>query len=156
VAASQLSSVQGLASLQFTGVPARHVEKAQASPVVQAFPSSQAIVLFTVTQPVAGLQLSVVQRLPSSQLSGVPTQAPPEHVSPVVQALPSLHAFTLLAWTQSPWASHVSVEQGLPSSHSAFVVHDDGSSGPDETVDAIESVRTAVDNSARAPARSAV
>jgi hypothetical protein len=45
-------------------VPPPHV-----SPMVHAFPSSQAAVLFVNTQPVAGLQLSDVQTLPSLQTS---------------------------------------------------------------------------------------
>src|SRR3990172_1154910 len=46
------------------------------------------------TQPVAGSQLSAVQRVPSSQSGGgPPTQTPDAlHVSPVVQPLPSSHA----------------------------------------------------------------
>jgi hypothetical protein len=47
VAGSQLSVVHTLASLQLTGVPARQLPKAQASPVVQVLPSSQALLLFT-------------------------------------------------------------------------------------------------------------
>jgi hypothetical protein len=92
VAWSQLSLVQGLLSLQFTAVPGRQVPNAQASPVVHTFPSSQALVLFAKTQPVAGSQLSVVQELASSHTRGTPAHEPPEHVSPVVQASWSLHA----------------------------------------------------------------
>jgi hypothetical protein len=48
------------------------------------------------TQPVAGLQESAVQLLPSLQTSaGPPWQSPPEHVSPVVQAFPSEQAAVL-------------------------------------------------------------
>jgi hypothetical protein len=95
VAESQLSVVQGLLSLQFNAVPDRHEPNAHWSPVVHAFPSSHAFVLFVKTQPVAGSQLSVVQALLSLHTKGVPTHAPPEHVSPVVHAFRSLHAFVL-------------------------------------------------------------
>jgi hypothetical protein len=47
--------------------PAWHV-----SVWVQAFPSSQAFVLFVNTQPVAGLHESSVQTLPSLQATGAP------------------------------------------------------------------------------------
>jgi hypothetical protein len=93
------------------------------SPDVHASSSSQASVLFENTQPVAVLQLSVVQKLASSQAIGVPTQAPPEQLSPVVHAFPSEQAFALFAWTQPIGVSHVSVVHTLPSSHSAFVEH---------------------------------
>jgi hypothetical protein len=89
---SQLSLVQGLLSLQFTALPGRQVPNAQASPVVHTFPSSQALVLFAKTQPVAGSQLSVVQELASSHTRGTPAHEPPEHVSPVVHASWSLQA----------------------------------------------------------------
>jgi hypothetical protein len=96
VAGSQESSVQGLLSLQSVAAPPVHVPLAQVSPVVQALPSSQDTVLFVLTQPVAGLQLSSVHGLASSQLAAGPlTQAPPPHVSPVVQALPSSHGAVL-------------------------------------------------------------
>jgi hypothetical protein len=92
---SQLSLVQTLPSSQPSGVPARHVPIPQASPTVQAFPSSQAFVLLTKTQPVAGLQLSVVHEFPSSHAAGVPTHEPLLQVSPEVQAFRSEHALEL-------------------------------------------------------------
>jgi hypothetical protein len=46
VAATQLSSVQTLLSLQTTGVAPAHTPPPQTSPLVQAFPSSHATVLF--------------------------------------------------------------------------------------------------------------
>jgi hypothetical protein len=49
------------------------------------------MVLFVKTQPVAGLQLSVVQTLPSLHTIVVPPQAPPEQESPDVHAFPSSH-----------------------------------------------------------------
>jgi hypothetical protein len=60
------------------------------SPVVQAFPSEQASVLFVKAQPVDVLHESVVQTLLSLQTVAEPGwHVPPPHTSPVVQALPS-------------------------------------------------------------------
>jgi hypothetical protein len=90
VAGSQESSVQGLLSLQSVAGPPAHAPLAQVSPVVQALPSSQNAVLFVLTQPVTGSQLSSVHTLASSQLGAEPPmQAPPPQVSFVVHALPS-------------------------------------------------------------------
>jgi hypothetical protein len=116
-AALQVSVVHSFPSLQVGGGPPTHIPPEQVSFVVQALPSLQALALLTCTQPVAGLQESSVQPLPSSQLGGAPgTQAPPEQTSPTVQALPSLQAAELLVKTQTPpW--HVSVVHGLPSLH---------------------------------------
>jgi hypothetical protein len=58
-----------------TQAPPWHV-----SVCVQGLPSLHAIVLLVCTQPVAGLQLSVVHELPSSHEIGVLVHAPPEHV----------------------------------------------------------------------------
>src|SRR6266849_184134 len=78
VAGTQLSSVQTLPSSQLGAGPPTQVPPLQVSLVVQAFPSLQGLVLLVCTQPVAGLQLSSVQTLPSSQLgAGPPTHAPP-------------------------------------------------------------------------------
>jgi hypothetical protein len=78
-----------------------HAPRLQVSLVVQASPSSQAATLFVFRQPVAGSQLSSVQRLPSSQLGGAPpTHAPALQVSLVVQASPSSQAAALLVFTQ--------------------------------------------------------
>jgi hypothetical protein len=64
--------------------------------VVQAFPSSQALVLFVKTQPASSVQVSVVQGLLSLQIRPTPGwQVPPPQVSPVVHGLPSSHAFVL-------------------------------------------------------------
>ena len=65
----------------------------------------------------AGLHESLVQTLPSSQLSAVPTQTPLAHTSPVVQAVPSLHVvpFATLAWPHVP-AVQLSVVHEFPSS----------------------------------------
>src|SRR5438067_10640580 len=85
-----------LPSSQFVAGPPTHVPPLQVSPVVQAFPSLQGLVLLVCVQPVAGLQPSVVQTLPSSQLGAVPpTQVPPLQASLVVQALPLLQGLAL-------------------------------------------------------------
>src|SRR5439155_18735358 len=73
-----------------------HLLPEQLSPVVAALPSSHASALLKCTQPTAGgVQKSVVQTLASSQLSGVPRQAPRVHVSPTVQTLPSVQGIAL-------------------------------------------------------------
>src|SRR2546429_677009 len=85
--------------------------------VVQAFPSLHRAVLFVSKQPVAGLQVSSVQTLPSSQLSaGPPTQPPLLQVSLVVQAFPSLQGAVLALWTQPVLGLQVSSVRTLPSS----------------------------------------
>ncbi len=66
-----MSVVQTLLSLQTIGVPA-HTPPPHVSPEVQALPSSQALVLFVNTHPVAGLHVSVVQTLLSLQTSAGP------------------------------------------------------------------------------------
>ena len=122
VAGSQLSLVQGLLSSQVDTAPGRHPPSAHWSPAVHGFPSSHAFVLFVKTQPVAGLQLSVVHALLSSQATGVPAHEPPEHVSPVVHAFRSEHAPVLFVWRQLPVAgSHVSLVHGSLSLHTVAV-----------------------------------
>src|SRR2546427_144718 len=99
----QLSSVQGLPSSQLGAGPPTQLPPPQASPVVQALPSSQGRVLLLWKQPEAGLQPSSVQGLPSLQLAGgPPTQTPAPHVSPTVQALPSSQDRELLVWMHCP------------------------------------------------------
>jgi hypothetical protein len=71
-AGSHVSVVQGLSSLQTTAVPGWQAPAPQVSPVVHALPSSQAIVLFVKTHPVAGLQVSLVQTLPSLHVTAPP------------------------------------------------------------------------------------
>jgi hypothetical protein len=92
-----------------------HAPFVQTSVRVQALPSLQAFELLVKTQPVAGLQVSVVQVLRSSQAIAVPWQTPPLHVSPDVQALPSSQAFELLVKAQPVAGLHVSFVQALPS-----------------------------------------
>jgi hypothetical protein len=123
VAGLQASSVQTSPSSQLGAVPPTHTPPEHVSPVVQALPSSQGAVLLVCVQPVAGLQASSVQTLPSSQFVGAPlTHTPPEHVSPVVQALPSLQGAVLLGLLQNP-AVHTSSVQGSPSLQSAPLRH---------------------------------
>jgi hypothetical protein len=77
---------------QLVGLLPVHTPFAQMSVCVHALPSLQGAVLLVFTHPVAGLQLSSVQTLLSSQFgAGPPTQDPPEQVSLVVHAFPSLH-----------------------------------------------------------------
>ena len=98
VAGLQESSVQTFPSSQFGAAPGTQLPPEHVSFVVQALASLQGFVLFVNTQPLAGLHVSVVQTLPSLQLSAAPgTQLPPEHASLVVQALPSLQGDELLA-----------------------------------------------------------
>jgi hypothetical protein len=79
---SQVSSVHELASSQASGGPPSQEPAAQVSLVVHAFPSLHGSVLGVFTQPVAGVQLSVVHGLLSSQVGGVPaTHWPSSHVS---------------------------------------------------------------------------
>ena len=66
-------------------------------------------------QPVAGLQESFVQTLPSSQFNAVPPQTPPAQVSFVVQALPSLHTTALLVCAQPLAGAQKSSVQMFPS-----------------------------------------
>src|SRR5438128_12077597 len=83
-----------LPSSQLVAAAPTHPPPLQVSPLVQALPSSQGLVLLVCVQPVAGLQPSVVQTLPSSQLGAAPpTHVPPLQVSFAVQASPSLQAF---------------------------------------------------------------
>ena len=92
-------------TLQAAVVTPVHCPPEQVSGKVQALASSQGRVLFMCAQPLAGLQLSVVQTLWSSQLGGgPPTQAPSEQVSLVVQASPSLQAvpFVFGGFEQTP------------------------------------------------------
>jgi hypothetical protein len=92
----QVSVVQALPSLQTMAAPPWQLPPLQASPVVQALPSSHAAALFVWTQPVAGTQESSVHGLLSSQLVAEPAwQLPPAQVSPVVQAFPSSQGLVL-------------------------------------------------------------
>src|SRR5207249_41643 len=101
VVGSQRSSVESVPWAQVGGGPATQRPRLQVSLVVQALPSLHGPVLLVCAQPVDGLQVSSVQRLPSSQLGPAPpTHRPPLQASLVVQALPSLQGSVLLPWRQ--------------------------------------------------------
>jgi hypothetical protein len=88
--ALQPSAVHGSLSSQVIALPI-HALAAHASPLVQAFPSSQLPLASVWLQPVVESQASAVQLLPSSQLSVVAVHWPPAQLSPVVHASPSEH-----------------------------------------------------------------
>src|SRR6266699_6026702 len=122
VAGSHASAVQGSPSAHF-GVPwqiglALDGIWTQVSPVVQGSPSLQAVPAATGVKtqpPVAGLHVSVVQGLPSSQERVVKVQAPVAgSQASVVQGLPSLHATGV---PQTPLWQMLPTVQGLASSH---------------------------------------
>jgi len=95
-ALSQTSMVHALPSSHETPMPAMHVPPEHTSPKVHARPSSHAALLLACTQPVSGLQESLVQTSVSAQSRAPPSaQMPPEHASLVVQALPSEHGEVL-------------------------------------------------------------
>jgi hypothetical protein len=118
VAGLQLSAVQGLLSLHTTAVPA-HTPAVHWSPAVHALPSVQPVPFGTgvVTQPVAGLQPSVVHWFPSLQTIAVPAQTPALHWSPEVQAVPSLQTvpFGTLVMVHPVAGLQLSVVHALPS-----------------------------------------
>jgi hypothetical protein len=98
VAGLQLSAVQALESLQLSAVPAAQVPLWQVSAPLQRLESEHDVPLATLvnTQPVAGLQESVVQTLESLQVRAVPAvQTPPWQVSAPLQRLVSAHAVPL-------------------------------------------------------------
>jgi len=98
---------------------------------LQTFPSLHEVPFSTavVVQPVAGLQVSVVQTLLSLQLSAVPAvQDPLWQVSAPLQTSPSGHGVPLVtdAWPHPKTGSQVSVVQTLLSLQLSAVpaVHD--------------------------------
>jgi len=116
VAGLQESAVQGSPSAQVRLPVGEQVPPLHTSPVVQTYPSLQPRELFVKTQPVAGLQASVVHTSPSSQ-DRVPVapQDPPPQTSPVVQAFPSSQGTELIVKTQPVVGEQVSVVQRFPS-----------------------------------------
>ena len=121
VVALQASVVHSWPSLQFNALPAAQIPLWQLSETVHTLPSaSQPVPLTTALKtqaPFAGLQLSVVQLLPSLQIAATPgLQAPLAHASPCVQPLPSLQAALLLVCVQPVTALHASLVHGFPSS----------------------------------------
>ena len=114
--------MQGLASSQSSGTPPAHPPPWQNSnplhtlPSLQETPSGRSVYW----HPNMGSQLSIVQGLVSSQLSGAPgEQVPLWQVSTPLQTLPSLHELPSGTGelTQPTTGSHVSVVQALASSH---------------------------------------
>ena len=97
--------------------PGLHAPALQASPLVQALPSSHPLVKALNTHPFWASQPSSVQGLPSLQVALEPAlHLPPWQLSPWVQALPSLQGAATLPWTQPVLGSQLSVVQGLASS----------------------------------------
>jgi len=88
--------------------------------VVQTLPSSQFSGVPTQLgpEPVTVQRSPVVQGLPSSQgsVDGTPRQIPVLHLSKKVQGFPSLQDAVLNGWTQAPEALHMSKVHSLPSS----------------------------------------
>jgi hypothetical protein len=118
VAGTQASVVQALPSLQVSGVPAVQVPPWQVSPPLHRLPSEHDEPLATATfwQPVAGLQLSVVQTLESLHVRAVPlVHVPPWHVSAPLQTFASAQEVPLatLVTVQPVVALHPSVVHGL-------------------------------------------
>ena len=112
----QTSVVHGLPSSQ-ASVPAQVPEPAlQTSPVVQALPSLQLLVLPVWVQPVEALQPSVVQTWLSSQLSALPaTQVP-------LALHASFWVHTLLSALQVvPWLTGVNTQLPLEGSQASLV-----------------------------------
>ena len=72
--------------------PPTQVPPLHASPLVQSLPSSQPLELLVKVQPLSPLQPSVVQALPSLQLTAWPPQTPAVQWSWLVQTLPSSQA----------------------------------------------------------------
>src|SRR5262249_60656140 len=91
-----------------TGLAPVQAPAALVSACAHASPASPAGAVLAWLHPVGALELSAVQRLPSSQeRAGPPTQVPVLQVSAVVQALPSSHAepSTLFGLEQVPVAA---------------------------------------------------
>jgi hypothetical protein len=120
--ALQASVVHASPSLQLRAVPAVQAPLWHVSAPLQTLPSVHDVPLVTllVVHPVAGLQPSVVQGLPSLHVSGVPAlQAPLWQVSAPLQRLPSGHAVPLvtLVAVHPVEGLQPSVVHGLPSLH---------------------------------------
>jgi hypothetical protein len=131
---------------QLAGLVPVHTPFAQMSVCVHALSSLQGTVLLVFTHPVAGLQLSSVHTLPSSQLgAGPPTQDPPEQVSFVVHALLSSHGAVLLEYTHpDSWSQLSSVHTFLSSQFSGGPLTHDPPEQVSFAVHALPSVQGAV------------
>ncbi len=122
----QLSAVQGLPSSQLTSAVGTHWPPVQWSPAVQPLPSVQVAVLASCAQPLVGVQVPVVQALPSSQFSApLAVQLPAWQLSPVVQRLPSSQTAPFAAATclQPAEVSQESTVHGRPSSQPSVVAY---------------------------------
>jgi len=118
--ASQTSVVHGLLSSHGAKLPPVQTPSRHLSLTVQELPSSHAAVLGVKVQPVALLQASSVQGLPSEQGSALPgVQAPAVQISPNVQTLPSEQLAVVSLWTQPLTGSQVSAVHGFRSSQLA-------------------------------------
>ena len=112
------SFVHTFVSSQLTGGPAPQLPAEQVSPVVQAFPSLQATVLFVCWQPSSGSQESVVQTFVSLQLPGACWQPRTGSQESVVQAFASLQ-FTAVPATQAPATQVLAAVHAVPALHAA-------------------------------------
>ena len=124
--ASQPSAVQTLLSLQLRAVPAVQVPFWHVSVPLQTLASAHVVPFSTgaLAHPKVGSQLSVVQRLPSSQLSAVPAaQRPAWQVSLPLQMVPSAQEVPLGrgAFEHPRTGPQVSMVHTLPSSHERAV-----------------------------------
>jgi hypothetical protein len=107
-------------------VPALHVLVVQGLPSLQSLLVVQAVQpgIGVLTQPLVGLQLSVVQALLSLHVGGLPAlQVPAWQVSAPLHGLPSLQAVPLVraGWVHAP-PPHTSLVQALPSSAQGAVL----------------------------------
>jgi hypothetical protein len=116
----QVSSVQGLLSLQTRGDPPAQAPFWQRSPTVHALKSLHELVLFTWTHsPVARSHESVVHTFSSLQGSGEPRQTPLLHTSLRVHGFPSSQGLWLKAKPQPRRGWQVAVVHGFASSGQA-------------------------------------
>jgi hypothetical protein len=110
--------------LQLSAVPPVQVPAWHVSLPLQMLPSLHGVPSPTevLAQPVVGLQVSVVQTLPSLQVSGVPAvQVPAWQVSSPLQTVPSAHEepFATGPFWQPAIGSQVSFVHTLPSSQAS-------------------------------------
>jgi len=101
-AGAHVSTVQGLLSSQFGAAPPAQLPAWQRSFSVQALPSVQFTVLLLNTQPFAGLHVSSVHTLPSTQTRGSITHEPDTHLSLIVHASESLHVLASSSTFKQP------------------------------------------------------
>src|SRR3990172_1843679 len=114
---SQASSVHILPSSQEIGMPDVHTPSLQTSIKVQAFPSSQGLLLFVNVHPLTESHVSSVHTLPSLQKLGAPdVHTPSLQMSPKVQAFPSSQGAILFVFVHPLTESQASSVHILPSS----------------------------------------